>query len=90
MQSGLIFETAEGCEFQQFSLKEYYYALFITNNVLDQLEIFLDKHFVDPNYEEITLLLVGINKDKVIQDKILDALLAKKFNTLCKMFKKKI
>lgn len=89
LQSGLIFETAEGCEFQQFSLKEYYYALFITNNVLDQLEIFLDKHIVDPNYEEITLLLVGINKDKVIQDKILDALLARNLTLYVKCLKRR-
>ncbi|EGP5013902.1 NACHT domain-containing protein, partial [Enterococcus faecium] len=89
LQSGLIFETAEGCEFQQFSLKEYYYALFITKHISDQLDIFLEKYVVDPNYEEIILLLVGINKDKVIQDKILDTLLVKNLSLYVKCLKRR-
>lgn len=49
----------------------------------------MEKYVVDPNYEEIILLLVGINKDKVIQDKILDTLLVKNLSLYVKCLKRR-
>ncbi|HDM9678758.1 hypothetical protein J0N75_07820, partial [Listeria monocytogenes] len=83
MQSGLIFETADQCEFQQHSLKEYYYASYLlSNNKL--LEEFLNEKSGLHEYEEIFMILVGLTKEIPRQKYILDSLLEKNFSLFVK------
>lgn len=83
IQSGLIFETSDLCEFQQHSLKEYYYANYLLNN--DKLlEGFLIEKCCLHEYEEIFLILVGLTKDIKKQGYILDFLLEKNLSLFVK------
>ncbi|MHC1717192.1 MAG: NACHT domain-containing protein [Acidaminococcaceae bacterium] len=74
LHSGLIFETTDTCEFQQHSLKEYYYARYILDNE-KKMERFLKEKSQNNNYEEIFLILIGLNKNLKIQNIILNYLL---------------
>lgn len=83
IQSGLIFETSDLCEFQQHSLKEYYYANHLLNN--DKLlEGFLIEKYCLQKYEEIFMILVGLTKDIKKQGYILDFLLEKNLSLFVK------
>lgn len=74
LQSGLIFETSDQCEFQQHSLKEYYYANYILTND-EYLDEFLTNKCKSSRYEEIFMILVGLTKDLKKQEIILEYLL---------------
>jgi len=79
----LIFETYDQCEFQQHSLKEYYYANYVLTNT-DYLDEFLRTKCQFREYEEIFVILVGLTKDFKKQENILDYLLKNNFSLFIK------
>lgn len=83
LQSGLIFETSDQCEFQQHSLKEYYYANYVLTNK-EYLDEFLRTKCNFSEYEEIFMILVGLTKDFKTQENILNYLLKHNFSLFIK------
>ncbi len=83
LQSGLIFETSDQCEFQQHSLKEYYYASYVLTNKT-YLDEFLRTKCKSSKYEEIFMILVGLTKDLKTQENILNYLLKHNFSLFIK------
>lgn len=72
-QSGLLYESNGVIDFQQFTLKEYFYARYIALSH-EKISYFLDKYHRNDKYYEITELLLGIIEDNSEQNYALDYL----------------
>lgn len=73
-QSGLLSEFDEIVDFQQYSIKEYFCAVYVTQMDTTEMISFLTAHNEEDDYLEVICLITGLMQKEQEQNSVLDFL----------------
>lgn len=74
MQSGILYDVDGIVDFYQFTIKEYFCAVYVSHLSSSEIMSFLEIHNEDESYRDVIYLLMGLLQNEEEQDKVLDFL----------------